>query len=62
MWWLNGNAPDFWGKSPGFESGITHNDPDALQDHCVIRKNVEGREGNLPLRPKKDLKKTFSTF
>ena len=24
------------GGGPGFESGIFHNDPDALQDHCVI--------------------------
>ena len=36
MWWLIGSAPDFWGRGPGFESGIYHNDPDALQDHCVI--------------------------
>ena len=37
MWWLIGSAPDFWGRVPGFESGISHNDPDALQDYCVIR-------------------------
>ena len=24
------------GADSGFESGISHNDPDALQDHCVI--------------------------
>ena len=35
MWWLIGRAPDFWGRGPGFESGIFHNDPDALQDHYV---------------------------
>ena len=23
------------GGGPGFESGISHIDPDALQDHCV---------------------------
>ena len=22
-----GSAPDFWGRGPGFESGISHNDP-----------------------------------
>ena len=39
---------------PGSKSGISHNDPDALQDHCVIKKeNTEGRERNLPLRQKK---------
>ena len=34
MCWLIASAPDFWGRGPGFESGISHNDPDALQDHC----------------------------
>ena len=34
--WFIGKAPDFWGRGPGFESGITHNDPDALQDQYVI--------------------------
>ena len=44
MWWLIGSAPDFWGRGPGFESGIYHNDHDALQDHCVLLLNlrVEG--------------------
>ena len=23
-------------SGPGFESGFLHNDPDALQDNCVI--------------------------
>ena len=36
MWWLIGKEPDIWGRGPGFKSGISHNDPDALQDHCVI--------------------------
>ena len=31
-----GSAPDFWGRCPGFDSGIAHNDCDALQDLCVI--------------------------
>ena len=31
-----GSAPDFWDRGPGFESGVTHNDPGALQDYCVI--------------------------
>ena len=25
MRWLIGSAPDFWGRGPGFESGIYHN-------------------------------------
>ena len=36
MWGLIGSAPDFWARGPGFESSISHNDPDALQDQCVI--------------------------
>ena len=36
MWWLFGSAPDFWSRGPGFESGISHNDLDALHDHCDI--------------------------
>ena len=45
MWWLIGSAPDFCGRSPGFESAFYHNDPDGLRDHCVILKKnlrVEG--------------------
>ena len=30
MWWLIGSAPDFCGGGPGFEFGISHNDPGAL--------------------------------
>ena len=30
------SAPDFWSRGPGLESGISHNDLDALQDHCII--------------------------
>ena len=37
MWLLIGGISDFWGRCPGFESCISHNTPDALQDHCVIR-------------------------
>ena len=36
MWWLIGSAPDFCDRGPGFEFGIYHNDPDALQDYCEI--------------------------
>ena len=25
MWWLIGSAPDFWDRSPGFESGTSNN-------------------------------------
>ena len=37
MWWLIDSALDFWGRGPGLESGIYHNNPDALQDHCDIK-------------------------
>ena len=36
IWRLIVSAPDIWVRGPGFESGISHYDPDALQDHCVI--------------------------
>ena len=29
------SAPDFWGRGPRFQSGISHKDPDALQDHII---------------------------
>ena len=41
-----------WAEVPGFESGIYHHDPDALQDHCVILLKSQGRGGNLHLRQK----------
>ena len=43
------------GRGPGFESGISHNDPDALQDHCVLCSNVKTQvsEGNLHMRQNK---------
>ena len=47
-------ALDFWGRGPGFETGSFQNDPDAMQDHCVIHlcRKSQAREGNLPLRQK----------
>ena len=40
MWWLIGyvvaHLEMWWLIRPGFESGISHNDPGALKDHCVI--------------------------
>ena len=27
MWWLIDSAPDFWGRGPGFEFGISHKKP-----------------------------------
>ena len=44
MWWLIGSVQDFLNRGPGFKSGISHNDPDALQDHCdnVYNLRVEG--------------------
>ena len=61
-WWLIGSAPDFWGRGPGFESGISHNDPDALPDHCVIMYILRVERVNLPLRPKRSLKKSFLSW
>ena len=29
-------------RGPGFESGISHNNPDAPKDHCVIMKKISG--------------------
>ena len=40
------------GRGPGLESGIYHNDPDALQDHCEKR-------GKLTPEAKNDLKKPY---
>ena len=40
MWWLIGRASDFRERGPGFASGISHNDPDALQDHCETVENL----------------------
>ena len=57
MWWLIGIAPDFWGRGPGFESGIYHNDPDALQDHCEIMQKISGQRGKPTPEAKKILKK-----
>ena len=36
MWWLTGSAPVTSGADDGFESGISHNDPDALQDKLAL--------------------------
>ena len=44
MWWLIGCAPDFWGRGSGFEYGISHTDPDSLQDHCKIMQKILGIE------------------
>ena len=60
MWWLVGSAPDFWGRGPGFESGISHNDPGALQDHCVIL-YILRVEGEPPPGAKKIYKKRIWT-
>ena len=54
MWWLIGSAPDFWGRGPGFESGTSHNDSDALQDHCEIMQKVSGQRGT-PITEEKNI-------
>ena len=48
MWWLIGSAPDFWGRGPGFKSGISHNDPDALKDHCDKVENLRVERETYP--------------
>ena len=60
MWWLIGSAPDFWGRGSGFESGISHNDPDALQDHCVKCRKSQGTVERETPETKKDYKKTLA--
>ena len=61
MWWLISSAPDFWGRGPGFEFGISHNESDALQDHCVIMyRKTQGREWETyPLRQEHGLKQNL---
>ena len=44
MWWFIGSAPDFWGRGPGFESGISINVPDVLQEHC-LNVEISGKRG-----------------
>ena len=39
-------APDFWGRGPGFESGVFHNDPDA--GSLCNNVKTQGRGGNKP--------------
>ena len=57
MWWLIGSAPYFLGRSPGFESDISHNNPEALQDVDNLRVERE----SYPWDKKKDLKKIVLT-
>ena len=55
MRWLIGSAPDFRGRDPRFESSISHNDPDELQDHCVIKveKNLRVEKETYPCGKKR---------
>ena len=57
MWWLIGSAPDFCGRGPGFESGIYHYAPDALQEHCEIKQKISWQRGKPTHEAKEDLKK-----
>ena len=62
MWWLISSAPDFWERGPGFECGISHNDPDALQDYCLIMWNISGWRGkNKNKTPEEYCKKLVFT-
>ena len=58
MWWLNGSAPDYWGRGPGFESGISHDDSNALQDYCVKLQTISGQRGQPTLEAKTDLQRS----
>ena len=39
------SATDFWDRGPGLESSISHNEPYALQDHCVILEKLQRKRG-----------------
>ena len=48
-------------QTSGFESGISHNDPGARQDHRVILEKSQGRGGEPPPEAKQIYyKKIFS--
>ena len=44
----NKTRSDFWGTGPGFESGISHNYPNALQDHCDNVENLRVERETYP--------------
>ena len=54
MWWLIRS-----GRGPGFESGSSHNDPDALQDHCDKVENLRVERKAYPWGKKRSRKKYF---
>ena len=45
------------GRGHGFESSISHNNPDALQDHCVKMQKSEGIEREKKGKEKRKRKK-----
>ena len=53
--------PDFWGRGPGIEFGIFHNDSDALQDHCVKVDNLRAERETYTPEAKINLKKMVVT-
>ena len=54
--WHIGSAPDFWGRGPGFESGISHNDHDA-ESLCHKVENLMVVRATYPSGKKIFLKK-----
>ena len=50
-----GSALDILGRGPGFESGFSHNDPDALQDHCDKVENLNEERETYPWGKKKKM-------
>ena len=55
MWWLIGSAPDYWGSDPGSNSAsLTVAKTLRTGRVTVYTVKSRGREGNLPLRPKKE--------
>ena len=58
--WLTGSASDLWGRGPGFESDISHNEPDALQEHCDKVENLRQRGKPTPEAKNIFIKKCLS--
>ena len=60
--WLISSAPDYWSSGPGFEPGICHSGKTLRTGKVTTVYTVKsrGREGDLPMGPKKDRKKIFS--
>ena len=36
--WFIGSTADFWGRGSGFESGISHNEPDDTEENLWVER------------------------